>query len=101
MVPISALLRPGSCKDRLDQKCGGALAVCAGDPDDRDPLGRMLEEILADARQSPASVRNQGPRNSFAWLFGRRIGDDSNGSGLNGLIDEAVPVGGLAMHGHK
>ena len=88
-------------ENRFDQKRSRTLPVGSGDASDCDSFRRTLVEILADARQRAPAVRYQRPRDSFARLFDRRIGDHRDGSRLDRLIDEAVAIGSFTVHGHE
>ena len=43
-------------------------------------------------------MRHHRPGHCLARLLRRRVGDDRDRSGLNGLIDEAVAVGRFPAH---
>ncbi len=99
--PDQRALAPCGGQDRLDQKRRRALAVRPGNSRDRNALGGTLVEIRAQARQSPPPMRHHGPGHAFARLLARRIRDHRDRTGLNRLVDEAIPVGRLAAHGHE
>src|SRR5579871_464124 len=64
-------LAMGRGKNRFDQECGRALAVCSSNSRDGEALCRALVEIRADASQSSAPVGNYGPCHVRTRRFGR------------------------------
>ena len=101
MVPTSAVLRPGRLKYGFDEEGGRAFSVRACDSSIRNSLGGTFVEIRAQAGKRAASVQDLRPGDAGTRNFGRGVGDDGNRSGGDGLINEAIAVAGLALHGDK
>jgi hypothetical protein len=99
--PNQRRLASGRLQYRFDQKGGCALSICAGNSSVRNALGRTFVEIRAQPSKRAASTHDLCPANRRARRFARSVGDDGNRSGSDGLIDEAIAVVGLALHGDK
>ena len=96
-----SVLARGGLQNGLQDKRGRRFAVGARDAGDAKALGRMLVEIGAEAGQRAASVRHHGPGNTLARQLFSRIGDDCDGTGLDGRVNVAVAVCAAAAHGDK
>jgi len=57
--------------------------------------------VIQAFRQSAPPAGYDGPGHSFARFLRWRVGDNGHRAGLNRLVDEAVSVGGLPVHGHE
>jgi len=85
----------------FDQERGRAFSVCACNSSIRNSFGRTFVEIRAQAGERAASVHHLRPSDRWTRRFSRGVGDDTNRSGSDGLIDETIAIAGLTFHGDK
>ena len=91
---------PGPIQNGFQQERGGALAIGAGYPCDRQLFCRVSVEIRAHARERLTAVGNLRPRKRCRLLSGI-VGDDRNRARIDCPLNEAVAVARLASHRHE
>src|SRR6202030_4206272 len=88
-------------QNRLQEERRCSFPVRPGDAGHCQPLRRLLIKVRAQSRQCSPAVRYYRPRYLIPHLLCGRIRDHAYCSGLDRLINKAVPVTALSAPGYE